>query len=98
MQWIVGSEFSSDHLAIIAINNTADKPWLLNYVAQMGLLYPFIFDQQSELFDLYQVNATIGNAPPSYFIIDQEGIVRYRIDNTYEQFEAMKGIISDLLQ
>jgi peroxiredoxin len=81
----------------MGINNSSSVSWLQDYVKQSGISYPFIFDSDSSLFSAYQVGFGFGNLPPTYIIIDQQGIVQYRIDNQYNRFQEMKDKIDELL-
>jgi hypothetical protein len=94
---LIRSTFSEDLLTIWAIENRASEDWLINYANQMGITYPFIFDASSEIFDTYQVGLSFGTIPPNYFILDQNGIVQYRIDGIFDRFEEMKAKIEELL-
>jgi peroxiredoxin len=89
--------FSSEDLTIWAFNNTASEAWLQDYIGQTGITYPFAFDASGTLFNDYQVGLHFGNIPPAYLIIDQNGTVRYRLDNQYNRFQDMKDSISALL-
>lgn len=95
---MIAESFSRDSLSVLAVNNTSSVTWLDNYRRQRGISYSFTFDTNSALFNLYQVGASYGNYPPTYIIIDQNGIVRYRIDKEYNHFDEMKKTIQDLLK
>jgi len=62
-----------------------------------GITYPFIFDEESDIFNTYQVGSQFGNTPPTFIIIDKEGIIRYRTDNEYDTIWDMKSKIEELL-
>jgi peroxiredoxin len=79
------------------VNNTSSVSWLKSYRAQYGITFPLIFDQQSPLFNLYQVGGSFGNTPPTYVIIDTAGVVRYRFDAKFNRFEEIKSDIQGLL-
>lgn len=96
-QWIIRVSYPPEQLTLLAINNTSSVSWLKNYRGQYGISYPFVYDQKSELFNLYQVGGSSGNNPPTYVIIDRAGITRYRIDREYNRFNEMKVIIDTLL-
>ena len=81
----------------MAVNNTSSATWLRNYRGQTGISYPFIYDQKSDLNRLYEVGGSFGNNPPSYFIVDKAGIVRYRVDQKYNRFVEIKAVIDTLL-
>ena len=84
-------------MTVIGVNNTSSVSWLKNYRGQAGISYPFVFDQQSDFFRLYQVGGSYGNVPPSYIIIDKSGIVKYRVDREYNRVQEMKTVIEGLL-
>jgi peroxiredoxin len=94
---IVAPNFTADQLTIIGINKSSSVSWLQMYRAQKGISYPCIYDAHGDIFKQYQVGPSYGNIPPSYFIIDTTGIVRYRIDNTLNRFNEMIGTIRGLL-
>ncbi|MFH0991591.1 MAG: redoxin domain-containing protein [bacterium] len=97
MQWVVGAAFSPEQLTILGVNTTSSTEWLLNYRTQSGITFPFAYDQKSELFTKYKIGGTYGYYPPTYIIIDQNGIVRYRIDNTFKRAVEMATCIKGLL-
>ena len=97
IQWIIYAAFSPDRVAVVGVNNTSSVVWLKNYRGQTAISYPFVFDQQSDLFRLYQVGGSYGNLPPTYIIIDKNGIVKYRKDFEYNRFQEMKSVIEELL-
>ena len=98
IEGLIWAAFSAEDLAIIALNTDASIAWLLNYVGEKGLTYPFVFDDGGSIFDLYQVGSLFGNSPPTYIIIDQDGVVQYRTDNEYQTFDAMHDMIETLLE
>jgi peroxiredoxin len=98
IEGIIWASYSSDDLAVIAINADASIAWLQNFIGEKGLTYPFIFDDGGAIFDLYQVGSVFGNAPPTYIIIDQDGVVQYRTDNEYDTFDDMVDTIDTLLE
>ena len=97
IEGIIWNDFSPDDLAIIAFNADASISWLQNFVASRGLTYPFVFDEGGPVFNLYQIGSFFGNIPPTYIIIDQDGVVRYRTDNEYDTFDAMHEKIETLI-
>lgn len=90
-------EISDADLEILAICNTVDDTWLNDYKAQAGIFYPFIYDAESRIFNDYQVGGTYGNYPPTYLIVDQNGVVQYRIDSIFDRIDEMKTTIMSLL-
>lgn len=96
-QWNIRVSFPPEQLTLLAINNTSSVSWLKIYRGQYGISYPFVYDQKSELFKLYQVGGSFGNNPPTYVIIDKAGVTRYRLDKEYNRFEEMKAVIDTLL-
>lgn len=70
----------------------------MNYSIGRGITYPFVFDEESSLFDSYQVGPQFGNTPPTYVIIDQQGIVQYRTDDRFNRYDEMKDKIEELLE
>ena len=82
---------------IVGICNTTTAAWLLNYRAQKGIAFPMIDDEGSGLFVLYRVGSIYGKLPPTYLIIDQGGVVRYRIDDQFGKFDEMIATIQSLL-
>ena len=84
---------------IAAVNNTASESWLNSYRGQTGISYPMIFDTTSKIFQSYQVGPQYGNTPPTYVIIDPKGVVRYRVDNTFnrtpEIIETIRRVLKD---
>jgi len=97
LQWSLVTAFPPEKLAAIGVNNTASRSWLMTYRGQKGISFPFVLDDKSQLFNLYQVGASYGNIPPTYIIVDTTGIVRYRINDTFDKVEEMKGKIRELL-
>lgn len=97
IQWTLRVEFSEEDVAIIGINNTGSVNWLRAYTGQKAISYPFIFDGSGELFNLFEVGPAYGNIPPSYLIIDRNGIIQYRIDDTFYRTDEMKEKIEELL-
>lgn len=90
-------DFPEDSVAIIAFENKSSISWLQDYANSRAITYPLVYDPVSEVFDLYQVGHTYGNVHPSYIIIDQEGVVQFRIDTEFERFSDMKDKIEELL-
>ena len=98
IEGIIWSSYSENDLAIIAFNSDAPSiSWLQNYVAGKGLTYPFVYDDGS-IFDLYQVGSAFQNIPPSYIIIDQNGVVRYRTDDELFTIGDINDMIGFLLE
>lgn len=98
IEGIIWSSHSSEDLAIIALNSDAPAiTWLQNYVAEKGLTYPFVYDDGS-IFNLYQVGNTFQNIPPTYIIIDQNGVVHYRTDGDYNTIGIINDTIGFLLE
>ena len=90
---IIRSQFTYDQLTVVGICNTTSSAAELQYiVAPIGDTFPFLFDQGSAIFNTYEVYGI-----PSYFIIDQEGNVQYRIDAEYDRIDEMKAKIEELL-
>lgn len=83
---------------MFAINNTSSVLWLKNYRGQYGISYPFVYDQKSDLFNLYQVGGSFGNDPPTYVIIDKAGVVRLRLDKQYNRFNEIRSFIDSLVK
>jgi hypothetical protein len=82
---------------MLAVNNTSSRNWLLGYQSSRGITYPFAYDSTSVLFNLYQVGSAYSNTPPTYIVIDQEGIVQYRTDDYKGHTEEIKMKIKELL-
>ena len=96
IQWLINAEFNPNEIAIIAVNNSASVQWLANYRGMYAISYPFVYD--SNLFNLFQVGSSFGNFPPTYIIIDQDRIVKYRTDDVTDKIEDMKNKILELLE
>lgn len=94
---LIWLSYSHDDISVIAIENLSSIEWLRNYVEGRGITYPFIFDEESDIFNTYQVGSQFGNTPPTFIIIDKEGIIRYRTDNEYDTIWDMKSKIEELL-
>lgn len=97
VQWQVYAAFSHDSVAVLGINKSASVAWLKSYSGQRGISYPFIYDTDGSLFNLYEVGASFGNIPPTFVIIDTKGIVRYRIDDTFNKAPEMAAKVRELL-
>ena len=95
---LIWQQLPQESIAILAVNNTSSVTWLLNYSNQRGIGYPFIYDEYSSLFNSYQVGPSFGNTPPTYVIIDQQGVVQYRIDDRFNQYFEIKSKIEELLE
>lgn len=93
----VYSRFSHDSVAVIGVNKSSSTTWLNTYSVQKAVTYPFIYDQTGLLFTLYEVGVEYGNTPPSYLIIDTNGIVRYRVDAHYNKIAEMAIKVRELL-
>ena len=82
---------------IAAINNTSSVSWLNNYRGQTAITYPLIYDDSSQVFKAYQVGSQYGNAPPTYIIIEPNGIIQYRVDDkfhrTAEIIEKVRAVL-----
>ena len=89
--------FSHDSLAVIGVNSSSSAGWLNTYSTQKAITFPFIYDQTGSLFNSYEVGATYGNIPPTFVIIDANGIVRYRIDAQYSRAAEMSAKVRELL-
>jgi len=57
-----------------------------------------VYDADGSVHKLYEVGSSYGNIPPTYVIIDQQGVIRYRTDDTFNQTEAMGIFIRNLLK
>ncbi|OVE78591.1 hypothetical protein BVY01_05015 [bacterium I07] len=97
VQTVLRDYFQPDQVTIAAINNSASVSWLKFNSGRLGLDYQFIFDEGGLIHDQYEVFRTPFNDPPAYFIIDQRGFVRYRLEGEYDRFEDMKNVIESLL-
>lgn len=93
----VSRKISKDSLLVVGINQSSSINWLKTYSNIYGISYPFIFDINGDLFDSYQVGVPYGNIPPSYIIIDTKGIIKYRIDDTFNKSKEMYEKIESLL-
>ncbi len=83
----------------MALNWTSSESWLNNYRGQTGITYPMIFDGSGQIRQMYQVGSPYGNIPPTYVIIDPKGIVRYRVDDSFnrttEIIAAVRTVLSN---
>ena len=90
---IIRSQFTYNQLTVVGICYTASSAVeLRDIVSPIGDTFPFIFDERSSIFNTYEVFGI-----PSYFIIDQEGNVQYRLDAEYNRIDEMKAKIEELL-
>jgi len=98
VQWVIRVSFTASQLTIAGINQSSSASWLTNYASQRGISYPFVYDSQGKMHKDYQVGTSYGNAPPTFIIIDQQGVVRYRIDDKFNKAEEMRAFIQNLLK
>ena len=87
-----------------AVAVSPDKIHRLNELkSELGLRYPLLSDPRLEAAMLYNVVSTSTDAPAVYlsiFVIDNEGIIRYRFIETGEnefKFEKFKKEISKII-
>lgn|GEM_PF-2067208 len=86
-----------DDVNVLCVMNRVDAAGLANYVQRKGLGYPFVHAEDDALFALYQVGYQWAKYPPSWFVIDKNGVIRQRLDNAYDQVESLKTLIETLL-
>jgi peroxiredoxin len=90
VQWLIPTQIPQDSLTIVAINASSSKAWLKNYAGERGISYPLVFDAQGKMYKDYEVGAAYGNTPPTFIIIDPQGVIRYRIDDQFGRALEMK--------
>jgi len=93
----ISKKISEDSLLVVGINKSSSVSWLKTYSSMYGISYPFIFNQNGNLFNSYQVGSAYGNIPPTYIIIDTKGIVKYRTDDKFNRTNEMYEEIKSLL-
>lgn len=98
VQWLIRTQVSNDSLKILAVNVTSSSVWLQNYANQRGITCSMVYDNQGVLTKDYEVGAAYGNTPPTFIIIDPQGIIRYRIDNQFNKAQEMLNTIRLLLK
>lgn len=81
----------------MALNSTSSESWLNAYRGQTGIQYPFLYDAGGTIHQLYQVGSQFGNIPPTYLVIDRQGIVRSRTDDMLNQTPSIIALIRTLL-
>jgi len=94
---LVWLSYPQEDIAVIAIENLSSVNWLRNYAQGRGITYPFIFDENNDIFDSFQIGSEFGNTPPTFIIIDREGIIQYRTDNEFDTIWDIKSKIEELL-
>ena len=82
---------------IVGVNSSSSTSWLQIYKGQYGIAYPFVFDSRNDLLKLYQVGSAFDNFPQSYFIVDKNGIVRFRTDDKFGQEQILSQKVAALL-
>jgi peroxiredoxin len=99
VQWVIHASFASEQLTVAAINQTSSVSWLDDYAKFNGIFYPFVFDGQGKMHKDYEVGPGYTTDPPTYIIIDQQGIVRYRTDGkpALNKAEEMRNFIQGLI-
>jgi len=95
---VIRVSFTANQLTVAGINQSSSASWLSNYASQRGISFPFVFDSQGKMHQDYQVGTSYGNAPPTFVIIDQQGVVRYRIDDKFNRADEMRELIQNLLK
>ena len=64
------------------IMGTYNENWLENYKNEKTVTFP-LFMMEENLYADYEIGWAYGNYAPSYFIIDQDGIIQKRYDSLY---------------
>ena len=78
---------------MITFNKDASAFDLQTYKTSLGIQNPYARDPDGSLFDSYEALD-----PPTYLILDQDGIVRYRTDGEDNfNVNAMKQMVDELL-
>jgi len=86
-------QYSRNDLEMVTFNNDASKFDLQTYKASMGIQNPYVQDTDGSIFSAYEVAL-----PPTYLILDQDGIVRYRTDEIPNfDVDAMKQKVEELI-
>jgi len=97
VQWLIRTQISYDSLTILAVNASSSATWLKNYASEKGISYSLVYDGKGVLYQAYEVGATYGNTPPTFIIIDRQGIIRYRIDDQFNRESEMRDTIRQWL-
>jgi len=69
----VHRQYQGQGLLVLAINATSQdsRSNALSFVEQLKLSFPILFDEQGEVFRLYEVQAL-----PTTFFVDRQGFIR----------------------
>jgi len=90
---LIYTQYSRNDLEMVTFNNDASVFDLQTYRASVGIHNPYVRDTDGSLFSVYEVLV-----PPSYFILDQQGIVRYRTDDIPNfDADAIKTKVDELV-
>lgn len=67
------NELGATNFSVLGVSADTDKERLSQFIDQYDLQWPIIFDRKHELQNRWQAMSL-----PSYYVLDQSGVVRYR--------------------
>ncbi len=68
-----------------------------DFVNTHHLTFPIVYVDNFSLFGMYNVGYEWGRIPPSWFVIDKEGVIQLRRDNAYDSVTIMYSKMNELL-
>lgn len=98
VQWLIRAQIPKDSLTILAVNASSSSAWLQNYAGQMGIAYSLVYDVKGVLYKDYEVGTAYGNIPPTFIIIDRQGVIRYRIDDQFNRASEIRDTVRQWLK
>jgi hypothetical protein len=97
LQQLIVSPLDTNKVAVIVLNQTASKEWLIQYAQDKNLTFPIIANADS-IHSAYHIGAIpYGNPMPSYFIINSKGIIDRRVDGQFGMIPQLKARILELI-
>src|SRR4030095_5988310 len=82
-------DFAGKEVQFLGVRSSADDdgPGMRKYARDKGFAFPFLDDPRNVLADYFEVQAT-----PTFYVIDQKGVLRYRgaYDEALQEARATK--------
>lgn len=94
----MATQWDETELKIICvILGTNDTAALMNYKQQKGISFS-MFAHSEFTFEDYEVGWIYGNYPPTYFIINEDGIIDSRFDSLYGIAHQIKQRLESIIE
>ncbi len=67
----IAKEYATKDVVVIAIDVGEDRATVMQYAQNLGLTFPILLDEQTNVATTFQVSAM-----PTSFFVDREGVIR----------------------